>query len=138
MKLPIDTVYLVNNTNFGGGDFAKSVSTDAAKGVAVWYTDQGVLVEKRGQPNRLVPMSAVSVMESKEGFGVAAAKAAIAAEIKAVHAEVAEHMQSITRHVAHKETVRPAGLLASVHAVEVEAAPVAEAPKKRGPGRPVK
>lgn len=67
MKLPIDNVFWAQPIQ-AGGEFAKSLGTNAQRGIRLWYVGHGVLVEHEGKPDRLVPIGNVLVMEAAGGF----------------------------------------------------------------------
>lgn len=69
MKLPIDKAHWKENVDLGGGVYNRSAVADEKRGLALWLVDVGVLVVQVGNPDRLVPMSNVTAVESRAGFG---------------------------------------------------------------------
>lgn len=68
MKIPIEKAYFADNIDFGRGEYAKTAAANPQLGVALWFVGFGVLVEKKGYPDSVVPLSAVRKMEAKGGF----------------------------------------------------------------------
>lgn len=117
IKIAIKSVWFADNVR-AGGEFGKSLSTNQARGVVLWYLGNGVLIEARGQPDVLVPISSVRSVEADGS--VSAAQWAGEAEVRA---QAKTPYPGDAPMYADKEPVRA-----------MDVSPVF----KRGPGRPPK
>lgn len=64
IKIAVDKVFWTQNVDVGGGEFGKSLVAGGPKQFALWYLGHGLLVERPGQPDRLVPIGNVLTVEA--------------------------------------------------------------------------
>jgi hypothetical protein len=103
IKIAIDKVHWTQPVSAGRkNEFGKSLA--ASQDVKLWYLGHGVLVEAAGQPDKLVPVSSVLLVEASakvtpEQWGglIAAYKAG-----DHVPVTVEEQTQTVTIHAAAK------------------------------------
>lgn len=84
MRIAIDKAHWSSNIDMGGGEYAKTMQADVTKGVALWFVGYGVLIEKRGQPDGVVPIASVLKMEAKGGFEVDQVRATLVTTMPAL------------------------------------------------------
>lgn len=66
IKIPIDRVFWSQNVDAGPGLFGKSLTAGGPYSCTLTYLGHGVLIERPGQQDRLVPIGNVLHVEASE------------------------------------------------------------------------